>query len=204
MDDDKAIKEFKIIVLGDASVGKSSIINRYIMNCFDTHMANTIGTAFYAKTIFIDGQIVKLMIWDTCGEEKFRAISSLYFNDSDSAILVYDLESPDTITGVSYYLDKLKSDAPENIMINVVGNKCDLVDVSQIRVDKIEGLLQDITGFYQITSAKSGEGIDKLFDKVVKQLIDEDRINKMDVDEFKIESSGIGDLQEKMKENCKC
>ena len=114
----KSIVEYKIILLGDKNVGKSSIANRYIMETFDYHCPGTIGTAFFAKTILKEnGQIIKLLIWDTCGEEKFRAISSLYFRDCDSVIQVYDLSEPASLEGVEYYIEKLKNEAPEHASI---------------------------------------------------------------------------------------
>jgi small GTP-binding protein len=171
MTEGSSMLEYKIILLGEKSVGKSSLITRYIMDTFDSYQPPTIGTAFYSKHLTINDQYIKLMIWDTCGEEKFRAISSLYFKDSDAAILVYDLSSPPTIEGVEYYVGQLGSHSPEDTrkfpkkfnnrtVITIVGNKCDLVEDEGYNVSAIENLLQDINGFYTITSAKNGIGID--------------------------------------------
>lgn len=119
------IFEYKIILLGEKAVGKSSIISRFILNSFDHEIQSTVGTAFYAKTMQSKNKLVKLMIWDTCGEERFRSISSMHFKDADAAILVYDLAEPKTINGVIHYMDALKDDSPEDVMVNVIGNKCD-------------------------------------------------------------------------------
>ena len=73
------IREFKVIFLGDSAVGKSSIIYRYLMSRFQNSPESTVGTAFFSKTIFHSGQIIKLNIWDTAGEEKFRAVTSAFY-----------------------------------------------------------------------------------------------------------------------------
>lgn len=118
----KRIKEFKVIFLGDAAVGKSSIIHRYLMNKFQSHPESTLGTAFFSKTIFNMGKVVKLNIWDTAGEEKFRAVTSAFYRgniyfylDADAAILVYDMTNLDSLDGVDYFREELRHSAQKDI-----------------------------------------------------------------------------------------
>ena len=210
MNDEHSVVTYKIILLGEKNVGKSALINRYILGQFDPFIEGTIGTAFYAKSLSIDNKFIKLMIWDTCGEEKFRSISSLYFKDSDAAILVYDLTSPPSLEGVEYYIEQLGINSPEDTMIAVCGNKVDLMDenTSIINIDSIEEKLQDMNGFYTVTSAKSGCGIDKLFEKIANYQINQDKMKKTGLDELvninKNKAVGKKSMLYNDSSQCKC
>ena len=153
---------FKVILLGDATTGKSSIIDRYIKDSFDSGVLNTVGPGFYSKAIEIFDEFVKLHIWDTSGQEKYRAINQTYFHDSDAAILVYDLSNISSIDGVQYYFEQIKDSCDENIDLTVVGNKFDLVDKDDngdINMAKSKNDMHYNNARYFTSSAKTGKNI---------------------------------------------
>lgn len=159
-----SINQFKIIFLGDAGVGKSSLIHRYNSQSFLQKPEATLGTAFFCKVIVQEGKVIKLNIWDTSGEEKYRAMTPMYYKDADVAILTYDIADLKTLDGVEYYLEELKENAPENmsndlnypkshlyspklviltltIVIMIAGNKCDLLKTTSSKeIEEIEQL----------------------------------------------------------------
>ena len=117
----------KAIFLGDASVGKSSIIKRYFDNQFDDHIPNTIGTAFLTKLFENDSKstTLKLNVWDTCGQERFMAIASIYYRDANIIILVIDVESEKSLEMAEKYLWEIKNNAVSNPFVVLVANKVD-------------------------------------------------------------------------------
>ena len=119
----------KAIFLGDASVGKSSLIKRYFENDFDDHIPNTIGTAFLTKTFENEQKttLLKLNVWDTCGQERFMAIASIYYRDANIIILVIDAESEKSLEMAEKYLWEIKNNAVSNPFIVLVVNKIDLL-----------------------------------------------------------------------------
>ena len=119
----------KAIFLGDASVGKSSLIQRYFDNKFDEHIPNTIGTAFLTK-VFEDEKkktTVKLNVWDTCGQERFMAIASIYYRDANVIIMVIDVDSERSLEMAQKYLSEIKGNAVNNPFVVLVANKIDLL-----------------------------------------------------------------------------
>ncbi len=119
----------KAIFLGDASVGKSSLIKRYFENEFDDHIPNTIGTAFLTKTFENDQKTaeLKLNVWDTCGQERFMAIASIYYRDANIIILVIDADAEKSLEMAEKYLWEIKNNAVSNSFIVLVVNKIDLL-----------------------------------------------------------------------------
>ena len=120
--------EFKIVLLGDLSVGKSSILNRYIKGNFSNKYIATIGGSFYAKNIKIkNNELIKLHIWDTGGSERFKSISNIYYRNADGALLIYDVTNEDSLFNLNYWIKELKSKV-NNLVIAIVGNKIDVND----------------------------------------------------------------------------
>jgi small GTP-binding protein len=170
-----AMMSYKIIIVGDSSVGKSSILNYYVNKTFYDSYDSTIGIDFKSKIINFDGKIVKLQLWDTAGQERFRSIIRSYYRSCNGAIIVFDLTSNKTLESINMWLDELKNynknDYP--IPIILVGNKSDLcLDgisvVDKKNVNKILDTNPNVT--YIETSAKKGLMIDEIFLTLVKKL----------------------------------
>ncbi len=119
----------KAVILGEAAVGKSSIIKRYFENDFDDHIPNTIGTAFLVKTFENDQKdtVLKLSVWDTCGQERFMAIATMYYRDADVIIIVIDAENEKSLESAEKYFLEIKENSSKNPFIVLVVNKIDML-----------------------------------------------------------------------------
>ena len=159
-----------LVFLGNAAVGKSSIIRRTMKGIFDCYSESTIGAAFasYSKTYF--DRIVRFEIWDTAGQERYRSITPLYYRNATSVFLVYDITDKATFLRAKEYLDELKKHNSGTPVIVLVGNKLDLGH--KRKVPKSEALIftEQNSIHHCEVSAKSGKNIDKLFEIVAQNL----------------------------------
>ena len=164
--------EVKIVLLGNINVGKTSIASRYCKNSFNEHHINTIGGAYQQqKVVLSNGAIVKLHIWDTSGQERFRAMTNLYYRDAQVAILTYDITSESSFSGISFWIEELKYKVEnENMILCLVGNKCDVSD-DERKISKNQGkkYAEENNLLFYETSAKNGDGVKELFNDVAKQ-----------------------------------
>ena len=156
-------RDIKMIFLGDASVGKSCIIQKYITDEFIQDTTATVGAAFVSKELEIEEQSVVLNIWDTAGQEAYRYLVPMYYRNSDIAIIVFDLTNKDSFLSVEHWIKDVRKNVGNEIMIFVAGNKSDLendISVSRKDIDEIENNYN--VAFFE-TSALKGDGIEKLF-----------------------------------------
>ncbi len=158
--------EAKIVLLGDVSVGKTSIASRYCKNSFNDHHINTIGGAYQQqKVVLNNGAMVKLHIWDTSGQERFRAMTNLYYRDAQVAILTYDVTKESSYLGIEFWITELKYKVEnDNMILCLVVNKYD-VDENERKVSKVKGkkFAEDNNMIFFETSAKNGDGVKDLF-----------------------------------------
>ena len=160
------IYEIKICLLGDVAVGKTSIASRFCKNIFNESYVNTIGGAYQQQTILLDNDIkMKLHVWDTSGDERFKSMTNLYYRDAQVAILTYDITNSQSFEGLTFWLSELNDKVnKDNMLLFLAGNKCD-VDNNMKRVsskDAKEFAEQNNMFFFE-TSAKTGIGIKELF-----------------------------------------
>ena len=166
--------EIKIVLLGDQAVGKSSLVNRFCSGNFDDKYKSTIGGAYLQKEVTLkNGDILKLHIWDTGGQEKFRSMASLYYKDSVAAILVYDISNPESFESLSFWVKELRENVEnDNFVISVAGNKNDLpFEEKKVAYNQAKSFMKDngITIFYE-TSAKIGNGVKELFTGLAQEV----------------------------------
>lgn len=172
---------FKIVVLGDSSVGKTSLVHRFTTNKFDLHTSNTIGAAFITK-IFSpfenEEHKVKLEIWDTAGQERYRSLTPMYYRNAKAALVCFDLSNfESSIKTARYWIQQLElnnsADANDRIEIRLVGTKSDLAPnkTSEIQ-DQLDELIADQPNVkhYHETSSKEGTGVVELFNQIVKDI----------------------------------
>ena len=119
---------FKFILVGDTGVGKTSLIGRFIENRFDPNHEFTVGVEFAAKTVLLNGKPIKLQIWDTAGQEEFRAITRSYYRSSAAALVVFDVARRETFRNASRWVEDVRSNSNRDVILVLVGNKCDLVN----------------------------------------------------------------------------
>ena len=158
-----------IITLGESSVGKSSIINRYVENNFDYNFVSTLGVDFRKKNIKINGQDIRLKIWDTAGQEKFRSIQKQYYRNSDGILLVFDVTKFETFNVLEEWINSIKNQTSNDIIVVLVGNKIDLNN-KVISDDDIKNFANDNKFKYFLTSAATGKNINEVFDYIVKEI----------------------------------
>lgn len=166
---------YKIVILGDSSVGKTSLVHRFTTDKFDEHTANTIGAAFITKEHHSNNnpeKKVKFEIWDTAGQERYRSLTPMYYRNAKTALVCFDLSNmEETFDKAKYWIEQLQINAnDQDIKIKLIGNKND-IDALLDPSDYISSLASTMK-IYK-TSAKTGEGIDELFDEVVDDIDEE-------------------------------
>ena len=172
------IIEAKIVLLGDVSVGKTSIASRYCKNSFNEHHINTIGGAYQQQKVVLgNGSMVKLHIWDTSGQERFRAMTNLYYRDAQVAILTYDITNESSFSSIEFWIQELKYKVEnENMILCLVGNKCDVnLNERKITSQKGKNFAQDNNMIFFETSAKTGEGVKDLFVTIANKVYEQQK-----------------------------
>ena len=163
--------EAKVCLLGDISVGKTSIASRFCQDHFSETYINTIGGAYQQKILEMeDTTKVKLHIWDTSGQDRFRAMTSLYYRDAQAAILVYDVGNNGSFENIKFWLNELTDKVDKDTMkIYLAGNKCDLPQEKRvISEEKAKNFANENNLKFFETSAKTGEGVSALFNEIAK------------------------------------
>ena len=165
---------FKIIVIGDSAVGKSSLTLRGTKNHFKDFYTPTIGFEFLSFNIRIKNQTVKLQIWDTCGQEVYRSLISSFYRNSSLAIIVYAIDNQESFDNLESWLDEIKSQTHPNLRIFLIGNKSDLEDQRLISKETAEELVKDHNiDLFMETSAKTGINAQDVFVKAAKMLLED-------------------------------
>ena len=161
----------KTIIIGDSSVGKSSIMLRQCDDSFNPSYISTIGVDFRYNTVTVNGKKLKLQIWDTAGQERFRTITAAYYRSSEIAIVVFDVTNRTSYLNVNRWIEECKNHGNPKIKLFLIGNKCDAINrvVSQEEAIKYA---QQFNVVYMETSAKTGFGIAEAFQTIGKNIID--------------------------------
>ena len=159
------IPKYKLIFLGDQSVGKSCILNRFMNDTFTEEYQATIGLDFQSKNVQIDNQDIHLLLYDTAGQEKFRSLIPMYTRDANIILLVYDISSKDSFLHLSDWLKDLTNIKKEDVIFAVVGNKTDLDDRREVNSDEGENFAKQQNFIFAEVSAKTGDGFSELFYK---------------------------------------
>ena len=170
---------FKIIIIGDSGVGKSCLTLRGTKNIFDAIYAPTIGFEFVSYFLKINGQIVKLQIWDTCGQEVYRSLISSFYNNSSLAIMVYSIDNGQSFTNLEFWLNELRTKASPDINLFLIGNKCDLEEKRQVTKDSGQEFCDtNRIKLFLETSAKTGLNAQNIFIEAGKLLYEQHLKNK--------------------------
>jgi len=157
--------------LGDQGVGKTSIIKRFIFDNFDENNSATIGVDLISKNITVDGKTVRLNLWDTAGQERFRCLIPGYIRDSNVAIAVYDTTRKETFTNLVSWINDVKSQREEDVVLAIAGCKMDLVDKREVTTEEAKKFADEHKALFTEVSAKTGNNVPQMFQQVVNQLL---------------------------------
>lgn len=154
---------FKLLLIGDSGVGKTSILFKFSEDTFSPAFISTIGIDFKIRTIDVDGKKIKLQVWDTAGQERFRTITTAYYRGAMGIMLVYDVSNMKSFENISNWIRNIEMHATQDVELMILGNKCDIVDKRQVSKERGEQLaLQHSIKFLE-TSAKANINIDEAF-----------------------------------------
>ena len=163
--------DYKIITLGDTNVGKTSLIMRYTINEFNTNSLNTIGMDSKIKDIEIDSKKIKIKIWDSAGQERFRSMQKYYYNKVDGIIFVYDITKKNTLKIIDSWIDEVKENVKGDISFILVGNKTDLEEEREVSIIEGEKFAQKYNYHFLECSAANGIGVNEIFDYLVRDIL---------------------------------
>jgi Ras-related protein Rab-5C len=176
--------QFKLVLLGESAVGKSSVVHRFVKNTFDNMRESTIGAAFLTQSVTLPeiDATVKFEIWDTAGQERYKSLAPMYYRNAHAALCVYDITNSSSFQKAQNWIKELKKQAPEGIVICLVGNKADLEDERQVDAHAVTAYVEELNAegirvFTAECSAKSGDGVLEIFTNVAKALPVEETIN---------------------------
>ena len=148
---------FKLIFIGDSSVGKSCLTAKAVKNNFEEYYQATVGFEFLTFNMKVNDKVIKLQIWDTCGQEIYKSLISNFYRNSSLAVLVYAIDNKESFNHVENWLNDLKSQANPDVRIFLVGNKADLEEDRKIKKEEGEKYEEDQhLDLFMETSAKTG------------------------------------------------
>ncbi|CAN8265777.1 unnamed protein product [Cochlearia groenlandica] len=161
---------FKVVLIGDSSVGKSQLLARFSRNEFSIESKATIGVEFQTRTLAIDNKTIKAQIWDTAGQERYRAVTSAYYRGAVGAMLVYDITKRQSFDHVARWLEELRGHADKNIVIMLIGNKIDLATHRAVPTEDAKEFAQRENLFFMETSALDSINVEPSFITVLTEI----------------------------------
>lgn len=164
------LKKFKLVFLGEQSVGKTSLITRFMYDSFDGMYQATIGIDFLSKTMYLEDRTVRLQLWDTAGQERFRSLIPSYIRDSSVAVVVYDISNMKSFLNTRKWIDDVRAERGDDVIIVLVGNKTDLKDKREVTTEQGEEEAKKNNLMFVETSAKVGHNVQPLFKRIARSL----------------------------------
>ena len=198
---------FRVCLLGDAGVGKTSLMSRFVDNSFKENYNNTIGVDFRIVTLKHENTVYKIHIWDTAGQERFRSLAMNYLNNSHGFIFLYDISDLDSFNNVVKWINLASEKNAKTVANFLVGNKSDLEDKRKVSREEAENLARDKNLIFIETSARKDNNVQKLFYYFLYKLIEYYKKNEYNEEEKLVlkqdNSQEISTLRED-NNKCKC
>ncbi len=168
------MESYKIVLIGESGVGKTSIISRYINNTFDLQVLTSSSAQFISKIIYLTDEIsLKFDIWDTAGQEKFRSLAKIFYKDAKVIILVYDITNKASFDNLkNYWFNEIEENSISDVILAIVGNKDDLYEMEQVSIEEGKKFAKEKNAIFKRTSALSNRNIESLFLDIAKKIID--------------------------------
>lgn len=163
---------FKVILIGDSNVGKTCVVQNFKSGVFSEKQQNTIGVDFTVRTLDIEGKRVKMQVWDTAGQERFRTITQSYYRSAHAALIAYDITRRGTFESVQHWIKEVELYGAANVVMALIGNKCDLEEERQVRFQEACALAKDKGLLAALeTSAKESQNVDEAFMMMARELM---------------------------------
>jgi len=160
---------FKIVLIGDTSVGKSCLLTRFADDQFTDNYVTTIGVDFRFKTMIVMDKIIKVQVWDTAGEERYRSITNAYYRGAEGILIVFDLTNEESFKSIQNWINEVTVFTGKDVIIICLGNKSDLK--SEISKNIIDEFKKKTNLEIFNVSAKTGEGVEEAFKHIIELLI---------------------------------
>eukprot|EP01112_Ceratiomyxa_fruticulosa_P020973 TRINITY_DN7285_c0_g1_i1.p1 TRINITY_DN7285_c0_g1~~TRINITY_DN7285_c0_g1_i1.p1 ORF type:complete len:209 (-),score=38.88 TRINITY_DN7285_c0_g1_i1:236-862(-) len=164
------IFQFKLVLLGESAVGKSSLVLRFVKGQFLDYQESTIGAAFLTQTVCLNDTTVKFEIWDTAGQERYHSLAPMYYRGAQAAIVVYDITNYDSFDRAKKWVKELQRQGNPNIVIALAGNKVDLASKRKIEIEEAQAYADENGILFMETSAKTAANVNELFVAIAKKL----------------------------------
>ena len=201
----------KIVLLGDSGVGKTCIISRFISGKYEEDINSTNGASYASKKIEYPhlNKTLVLDIWDTAGQEKYKSLTKFFYKDAEMIIIVYDITRKESFDNIkNYWYKEVQQLAGKNVILGIVGNKCDLYDDEAVPENEARKYAKSINAIYALTSAQNNFGISELFKNIGNKYLDPNFQEKVQSSiNTQIQNKGItldkGKFIEKNKKNKK-
>ena len=162
---------YKILLLGDSAVCKTCFLMKYTDKTFQEEHMTTIGFDYRIKSMKLkNGKTVKIQIWDTVGQDKFRAITKNYYKGSHGIILIYDITNPKTFQNITDWVSQVREEASHNVVIYLIGNKIDLSNERNVSTEEGKELAEKLGLPFNEASALDGTNINEIFDDIVERI----------------------------------
>jgi Ras-related protein Rab-11A len=159
---------FKVVLIGDSGVGKSNILSRYIRDEFSIETKSTVGVEFGSKKIKVKGTNIKAQIWDTAGQERYKSITNAYYKGAKGALVVFDISRRETFSTIDRWISELKSNADNDVSVILIGNKADLEEQRQVKVEEGKAKAEHYNIAYIETSALQAINVEKSFSLMIE------------------------------------
>ena len=208
------IENYKIAIIGNQHVGKTTILSRYKYETTDDSYAPTVGIDFLTKNVFLEDKTIRLIMWDTAGQERFKSLIPSYLKNANCVILTYDITEKSSFSALGKWLSDVKDNVVEGTFIILCGNKIDLNNKRVISKEEGEKFAKENNIAFAETSATTGQGIDELFNTILANFCDvpiQNKENKEDdLDGMGSKTISLKDLKkedenvelQKKKKNC--
>jgi len=198
------LNKYKLVFLGEQAVGKTSVITRFMYDTFDNNYQATIGIDFLSKTMYLEDRTVRLQLWDTAGQERFRSLIPSYIRDSSGAIVVYDITNRASFLNTSKWIEDVRSERGNDVVIVLVGNKTDLADRRQVSTEEGEEKAKENEVMFIETSAKMGYNIKALFRQLAQALPGQDEAGSGDAPQQNVVLDPSTQPAAASSSNCAC
>jgi len=163
--------KFKVVLLGEGRVGKTSLVLRYVQNTFVENQASTLQASYLEKRINLGSTSVTLSIWDTAGQERFHALAPIYYRDANGAVLVYDITDKTSFLKVQNWVEELRKVVGFDIVLVMASNKDDLAAKRQVSIEEASNYAEKVGAKVFPTSAKTNKGVEEIFLELTKLLL---------------------------------